>query len=49
MVRNGAFDLADIAIAKIASIEKSRQEVKPAEGFYSPLNVGFPAAHNVVI
>ena len=49
MVRNGAFDLVDIAISQIASIEKSMQEVKPEKSLLSPLNVGFPAAHNVVI
>lgn len=49
MVRNGAFDLADIAISQIVSIEKSMKEIKSEKGQLPPLNVGFPATHNVVL
>ena len=49
MVRNGAFDLADIAISKMVSIEKSMKEIKSEKGQLTPLNVGFPATHNVVL
>ena len=49
MLRNGAFDLVEIDVSQIASIERSTREVKPGSGELKPLNVGFPASHNVVV
>ncbi len=49
ILRNGAFDLADITISQVDSIEKSIKEVKSEKGEMRPLNVGFPATHNVVL
>ena len=48
-MRNGAFELADIALSQIESIARSTKEVEPESGSLPPLNVGFPANHNVVI
>lgn len=48
-IRNGAFDLADVPISQIASIQRSTKEVKSEGDQFPPLNVGFPASHNVVI
>ncbi len=48
-LRNGAFDLADISICQVASVEKSLREVKPNLKELKPLNVSFPASHNVIL
>ena len=49
ILRNGAFDLTDVAISQVDSIEKSIKEVKSEKGEMRPLNAGFPATHNVVL
>lgn len=49
ILRNGAFDLADIAISQVDSIEKSIKDFNREKGQLPPLNVGFPATHNVVL
>ena len=48
-LRNGAFDLVEVPISQIDSIEESRAEVQGEDGELEPLNVGFPASHNVVL
>ena len=48
-LRNGAFNLANIPISQIVSIEKSTKEVKSEKGDLAPLNVGLPATHNIVL
>lgn len=47
-LRNGAFDLADVSLEEITSVEESRASVTQ-EDELEPLNVGFPASHNVVL
>ena len=49
MVRNGAFDLVEIPLSSIASIEESTKDVKHGQDELPPLNAGFPASHNVII
>ncbi|MEE2907354.1 MAG: hypothetical protein VX527_05915 [Planctomycetota bacterium] len=49
MLRNGAFDLADVPLDHVESIERSTRECKRTKGELAPLNVGFPAAHNVIL
>ena len=49
MLRNGAFDLADVPLDQIESVERSTQEFKHEKGELAPLKVGFPAAHNIIL
>ncbi|MDC3224518.1 hypothetical protein OAU26_06250 [Mariniblastus sp.] len=48
-LRNGAFDLAEISIGQINRIELSFADVDVANDALKPLNVSFPASHNVTI
>lgn len=48
-LRNGAFDIAHLPLANIASIEKSTRGPETEKGEPTPLQVSFPAAHNVVL
>ncbi|MEM7558578.1 MAG: hypothetical protein AAF394_05605 [Planctomycetota bacterium] len=48
-LRNGAFDLAEVLIEQVVSVEESRASVPSDEAGLEPLNVGFPASHNVVL
>ncbi|MCH2180626.1 MAG: hypothetical protein MK108_01350 [Mariniblastus sp.] len=49
ILRNGAFDLADVPVSQIESIEKSSREPNCEKGDLAPLNVSFPASHNIIM
>ena len=48
-LRNGAFEIGQIPIKDIAKVELTTQQIKVSKGRIKPLNVTYPAPHNVVL
>lgn len=48
-LRNGAFDIAQVSIQDIERVELTSREIEIPDGHPKPLNVTFPAGHNVVV
>ena len=49
MLRNGAFDIAEIGLDQIKHVEATSKDIVTADGDPKPLNVSFPASPNVVL
>lgn len=49
VIRNGAFDIAEVNTEQIESVEASVKDVEVRTDQPKPLNACFPASHNVVL
>ena len=48
-LRNGAFDIAQVSLENIENVELTARQIEIPHDRPKPLNVTFPAAHNVVL
>ncbi|MDA7859056.1 hypothetical protein N9B12_00780 [bacterium] len=48
-LRNGAFDIARVPVAEIATVELTSRNIDETGSGHKPLNVTFPAGHNVIV